>query len=377
MISALPWFTAVVFASNAVNITRLPPAPHDLKTTEERKVRVAGPGPLKNVGWLAASFCNGTLWTNQVILNLVIPLWLVTEDRRPLGACSRSSSAPTRSCASCCRSPRRAACVTSRRACARSGSRPLFFIVSCVITLSTHHTLGLLTVVLFFLGHVTLTGAELFLSAASWTFEAELMDPRRRGEYQGAAELMGTLGRVWAPALYTFLVMDWSSLGWLVIAALVTAAGAGLHPSRRAGAPLPRAARPRRRARRRDHVGPGRRARAAGRRRWSSSRPSPAVRARSTPCQNPPVTSSADWLAGARPRTLPAAVAPVLAGTGVAAYVDHAVWWKAAAGPRGEPRAAGRRQLRQRLLRRRPRHRRRPGRPDAARRARARRRPGR
>ncbi len=35
------------------------------------------------------------------------------------------------------------------------------------------------------------------------------------------------------------------------------------------------------------------------------------------------------WLAGARPRTLPAAVAPVLAGTAVAAYVGGAVWWKA------------------------------------------------
>ncbi|MEO5663013.1 MAG: 1,4-dihydroxy-2-naphthoate polyprenyltransferase [Nocardioides sp.] len=37
-----------------------------------------------------------------------------------------------------------------------------------------------------------------------------------------------------------------------------------------------------------------------------------------------------DWLAGARPRTLPAAVAPVLTGTGIAAYVDEPVWWKAA-----------------------------------------------
>ena len=36
-----------------------------------------------------------------------------------------------------------------------------------------------------------------------------------------------------------------------------------------------------------------------------------------------------DWIAGARPRTLPAAVAPVLAGTGVAAYADGLVWWKA------------------------------------------------
>jgi len=35
------------------------------------------------------------------------------------------------------------------------------------------------------------------------------------------------------------------------------------------------------------------------------------------------------WIAGARPRTLPAAVAPVLAGTGAAAYADAVVWWKA------------------------------------------------
>jgi len=41
------------------------------------------------------------------------------------------------------------------------------------------------------------------------------------------------------------------------------------------------------------------------------------------------VATPEQWLEGARPRTLPAAVAPVLAGTGVAAYFDEAVWWKA------------------------------------------------
>ncbi|MCR6030023.1 1,4-dihydroxy-2-naphthoate polyprenyltransferase [Nocardioides sp. zg-579] len=41
------------------------------------------------------------------------------------------------------------------------------------------------------------------------------------------------------------------------------------------------------------------------------------------------MATASEWLAGARPRTLPAAVSPVLAGTGVAAYVDAAVWWKA------------------------------------------------
>ena len=41
------------------------------------------------------------------------------------------------------------------------------------------------------------------------------------------------------------------------------------------------------------------------------------------------MATPADWLAGSRPRTLPAAVSPVLAGSGVAAYVDSFVWWKA------------------------------------------------
>jgi 1,4-dihydroxy-2-naphthoate octaprenyltransferase len=41
------------------------------------------------------------------------------------------------------------------------------------------------------------------------------------------------------------------------------------------------------------------------------------------------VASLAQWIAGARPRTLPNAVAPVLAGTGAAAWLHAAVWWKA------------------------------------------------
>ncbi|NUS49502.1 MAG: 1,4-dihydroxy-2-naphthoate polyprenyltransferase [Nocardioidaceae bacterium] len=41
------------------------------------------------------------------------------------------------------------------------------------------------------------------------------------------------------------------------------------------------------------------------------------------------MATPAQWLEGARPRTLPAAVSPVLAGTAVAVYEDGAVWWKA------------------------------------------------
>ncbi|MGE2727483.1 1,4-dihydroxy-2-naphthoate polyprenyltransferase [Mycolicibacterium pulveris] len=41
------------------------------------------------------------------------------------------------------------------------------------------------------------------------------------------------------------------------------------------------------------------------------------------------MASFAQWVEGARPRTLPNAIAPVIAGTGAAAWLGAASWWKA------------------------------------------------
>jgi 1,4-dihydroxy-2-naphthoate polyprenyltransferase len=41
------------------------------------------------------------------------------------------------------------------------------------------------------------------------------------------------------------------------------------------------------------------------------------------------MATTAHWVEGARPRTLPAAVAPVLVGSGAAGFADGFVWWKA------------------------------------------------
>ncbi len=41
------------------------------------------------------------------------------------------------------------------------------------------------------------------------------------------------------------------------------------------------------------------------------------------------MATPAQWIEGARPRTLPAAVSPVLAGTAIALWEREAVWWKA------------------------------------------------
>jgi MFS family permease len=232
VLRTLPWFTALVFLVNAAAISRLPNASHDERTAEDRKVKVPGPGPLRNVGWLLTTFFGGVFWTNQVLLNIVIPLWLVQETDAPHVLLAFLFGTNT---VMCIVLPMAAARGVEDVPTALKAVRlsSVFFVVSCLITLATHDTVGWMTIALVWLGHVTVTGAELYLSAASWSFEAELMDPRQRGAYQGAAELSGTLGRVWAPALYTFLAMSWGAGGWLVIAGIIVLATIGIHPSTR------------------------------------------------------------------------------------------------------------------------------------------------
>ena len=232
VLHALPWFTAAVFLVNATAIGRLPRAPHDERTPEDRRTKIPGPGPLRNLGWLLTTFFTGVFWTNQVLLNIVIPLWLVEETDAPRVLLAFLFGTNTVMCIFLPMAASRGVkdVTTALRAVRLSST---FFVISCLITLATHDTVGWTTIMLVWLGHVTVTGAELYLSAASWAFEAELMDPRQRGAYQGAAELSGTLGRVWAPAVYTFLAMNWGAAGWLVIAGIVVVATVAIHPSTR------------------------------------------------------------------------------------------------------------------------------------------------
>ncbi|ANH37242.1 Major Facilitator Superfamily protein [Nocardioides dokdonensis FR1436] len=242
VLTALPLLTAALGLGNAYWITRLPKAPHKerpspLETAitaavDETDAPRTVPGALRNPGYLLTSFFSGVLMTNQVLLHTVIPLWLVVETDAPRVLLAALFGTNT---VMCIFLPMAAARTvrdvpTALRA-ARVSSG--FFVVACAITMVTHDTLGWRTIALVWAGHIAVTGAELFLSAASWAFESELSDPDRRGEYQGAGNLGGTLGYVWAPAAYTYLALGWGTEGWLVIAAIIVVAAVLIHPSAR------------------------------------------------------------------------------------------------------------------------------------------------
>ncbi|MEV4279184.1 MFS transporter [Actinoplanes xinjiangensis] len=232
VLHAMPWFTALVFLANAAGVARLPRASHDNRTPAERRMRIPGPGPLRNPGWLLTTFFAGVFWTNQVLLNVVIPLWLVEKTDAPRVLLAFLFGTNTVMCIFLPMAAARGVdgLPTALRAIRISSA---FFVISCLITLATHDTIGWITIALVWLGHITVTGAELYLNAADWTFEAELMDPRQRGAYQGTANLSGTLGKVWAPAVYTYLAMNWGAAGWLVIAGIILVATVAIHPSTR------------------------------------------------------------------------------------------------------------------------------------------------
>ncbi len=229
VVRALPLLTAVLLLANAAFVLRLP-AP------STRPVAVDGGGPsveeatrgaLRNKGFLSVAFLDGVLTNNQVLLNVVIPLWLVAKTDAPRWVLAWLFG--TNTVMAVLLQVRATRGVDTLDAGLRASRRSaLCFVASCGVIVLTHETIGWLTILLMWLGHVTVTGAELYESAGSWAFESILTDPERRGEYSGAAQLGHTLGTVWAPAAFTYLAMEWAPWGWAVIAGTVVVATVAL-----------------------------------------------------------------------------------------------------------------------------------------------------
>ena len=232
-IIAVPILTGVLLLLNAVMVALLPrierpaaPAVHDEET---------GPAPpaWRNRGFVVLSACNGVLTSNQVLLNVVVPLWLVERTDAPHTLLAWLFGTNTvLAVALQVRASRGSETVPGAlravRLCGWS------FVLSCLVISATHETVGWVSIALIWLGHVTITGAELWQSASDWGFQSELSDHRRLGDYQGVWGLGYQAGPIIFPGLYTFLALQWGAPGWAVIAGLAVVAAVVAHPAARA-----------------------------------------------------------------------------------------------------------------------------------------------
>jgi MFS family permease len=245
VIRFIPILTAAILLVSAAMIRRLPGAaaqpadsqPAESQPAEARPAAVAAPVPpgrpaFRNAGFVITSFFDGLLSSHQTLLLTVIPLWLVADTNAPRVLLAWLFATNTIGAVLFQVPVSRTVkdLKTALRAEARAAA---FMVASCLIILVTDHTVIWLTIPLIWLAHLTVTGTELFESSASWSLQSELSDQSRLGDYQGVASVANTLGIIWTPALYTFLATTLHATGWLIIAAIVVTAAAGIRPSAR------------------------------------------------------------------------------------------------------------------------------------------------
>ena len=81
-IVAIPLITAALLLVNSVMIAFLPAIRRKVEVTTGPELQVS-PGAFKNVGFVTLGVCNGVLSSNQVLLNVVVPLWLIERTDAP------------------------------------------------------------------------------------------------------------------------------------------------------------------------------------------------------------------------------------------------------------------------------------------------------
>ncbi|MFC7362043.1 MFS transporter [Nocardioides astragali] len=230
----IPFVTGGLLVLNAVLIASvLPVIARKVPVVDTDDPAAAGSPAWRNPGFVALSICNGVLSSNQVLLNVVVPLWLVERTDAPPALLAWLFGTNTvLAVALQVRASRVADSVDgSLRAVRWSGYA---FIVSCALIAWTHETVGWVSIVLIWVGHVTITGAELWQSAADWCLTSELSDHRRLGDYQGVWGLGYQIEPIVFPALYTFLALQVGTAGWIVIALIGVTAAVVAHPAARA-----------------------------------------------------------------------------------------------------------------------------------------------
>lgn len=229
-IEAVPVVTGGLLLINALMVVRLPQIDVRAPVATEG---LPGPAGLKNKGFVALGICNGILSTHQVLLNVVVPLWLVERTDAPHVLLAWLFGTNTvMAVFLTVRTAQGAETISGALRATNRGAACM--VASCGIIAVTHDTAGWASIVLIWLGHVTITGAELWQSAAGWGLLSELSDPQRLGEYQGVWNLGFQVESIVGPALFTYLAINVGNLGWVAIAVLILAAAAATYPATRA-----------------------------------------------------------------------------------------------------------------------------------------------
>ncbi|MFF3017243.1 MFS transporter [Streptomyces sp. NPDC057939] len=173
---------------------------------------------LRDVPFLLFTALDGLLLTHALLIDVVLPLWVIQHTDAPRWMAAVILIINT------------AIVVTLQTKAVwgtedpRSASWASFQGAGCVAAACALFALtggagAVAACVLLVLGALVHGLGEIRQAAASWTIVFGLAPDHAQGQYQGTYKMGGDLGRILAPAAFTWLIIGQGVIGWIVLAA--------------------------------------------------------------------------------------------------------------------------------------------------------------
>ncbi|GAA1829157.1 MFS transporter [Luedemannella flava] len=213
--------TYLIAAALCARLPHVPPVPH-----EPGAPRLVA---LRDRPFLACTLLDGIISIHFDVLEIALPLWIVTQTAAPAWMVAVALLINTTMVvllqvrASRGTEELAAAARASRIGSLLIGAACLFYAGSAGV--STGTAIALLAVGSFV--HVL---GELRQSAAGWGISFGLAPAHAQGQYQGAYSMGFQLGHLAAPLLLTTVVLGLGRLGWVLLGLLFAVTGAAVPP---------------------------------------------------------------------------------------------------------------------------------------------------
>lgn len=180
---------------------------------------------LRDWPFLAFTAVDGLLVTHALLLEIVLPLWIISHTDAPRWMSPVILLINTA-----------VVVVFQTRAARGAGdlrSAPWVTFqgagcvaAACLVFAVSSGRGALLACALLFVGSLLHALGEIRQAAGTWTIAFDLAPDHAQGQYQGMYKMGGDIGKMFAPALFAWLIIGHGVTGWIVLAASYALLGA-------------------------------------------------------------------------------------------------------------------------------------------------------
>ncbi|MFR0352442.1 MFS transporter [Streptomyces sediminimaris] len=214
-------FIAVTFLVTGLLTIKEPPVP-PVPSSAGSAVAV-----LRDVPFLAFAALDGLLTTHAILLDVVLPLWVLRHTGAPRWMSAAILLVNT------------ILVVTVQTRAARGADHPAAaarasfqgagcVAAACLVFALSDGAALVPACLLLVVGAVAHALGEVRQAAGSWGIAFELAPDHAQGQYQATHAMGADIGKMLAPAVFTWLVLDHGARGWVVLAVAFAALGAAM-----------------------------------------------------------------------------------------------------------------------------------------------------